>query len=179
MTQRLALLWVVTLAASALTLGWSLHRHQAARSHLASAQAHLMRVRAQVDQLRTLPAPVAAVDNQPGATLAARIADAMNASALPRGALESLSPESERVTPGTVGPPISRRSATLTLASVTLPDLGRFLDTWRQREPAWTVTSLDFKPARDTAATGDLPLRVVLTLERMDIRPLAQSETAP
>lgn len=179
MTQRLALLWVVMLAASALTLGWSLHRHQAARSHLASEQAHLQRVHAQVDELRSLPATVVSSDQTSTQTLAARVADVMSASGLPRTALESLSPESERVTPASAGPSVSRRSATLTLTSVTLPDLGRFLDAWRQREPAWTITSIDLKPARDTAATGDLPLRVVLTLERMDIRAATTREPTP
>lgn len=177
MMRRLALLWIGTLAASTLALAWSLHRHQAARFHLASEQAHLMRVRAQVDELRSLPATVASSDPTSTQTLAARVADVMSASGLPRTALESLSPESERITPGASGPSVSRRSASLTLASVTLPDLGRFLDAWRQREPAWTVTSVDLKPARDTSATGDLPLRVVLTLERLDIRATTREPT--
>lgn len=179
MTRRLALLWIGALATSTLALGWSLHRHQAARSHLASEQVHLMRVRAQVEELRSLPATVTSSDQTTTQTLAARVADVMSASGLARTALESLSPESERVTPGASGPPVSRRSATLTLASVTLPDLGRFLDVWRQRELTWTVTSVDLKPTRDTAATGDLPLRVVLTLERLDIRAATTREPTP
>lgn len=177
MNTRIALLWFGTLTAGSCALAWSAHRHCDARARVASETIHLQHVRAQIEQILSLPVPFEYRDPLSRRTLAARVADVMSASALPRGSLESLSPETARATPGAASLP--RRSATLTLGSVTLPDLGRFLSTWREREPTWTIIALDLKPRRDNTSTGDLPLRVVLTLERMDIHALAPHEPQP
>jgi hypothetical protein len=76
--------------------------------------------------------------------------------------------------PGNVGAgELKRQRATFTLVPITLPQLGAFLDAWRQREPYWTVASIDVgpEPIRQNenggaaAAGRDLPLRAVLTLE--------------
>lgn len=67
-------------------------------------------------------------------------------------------------------PPAGFR-AVVTLSPVTLPQLGTFLAAWREREPGWTVSSLDLSPQTDKAegkAGGrDLPLRVVIGLETL------------
>jgi hypothetical protein len=61
----------------------------------------------------------------------------------------------------------------VTLAGVTLPQLGGFLKEWRQREPAWTVSGIDLAPqapgkkGEASSAGGDLPLRAVIGIETM------------
>lgn len=114
------------------------------------------------------PLPVEGVVEESQGTLAERVARALANAGLPSSALASLSPESQ-LGPGNVGN-AKRRLATLTLASITLPELGRFLDAWRRREPGWTVAAIDLVPeARGQASLptpgGDLPIRAVLTIE--------------
>jgi hypothetical protein len=66
-----------------------------------------------------------------------------------------------------------RTRAVLTLAPLTLPQLGGFLAAWHSREPQWTVSSIELSPqpgnqAQSAAAPGgDLPLRAVLGLETL------------
>lgn len=69
------------------------------------------------------------------------------------------------------------RRATLVLGGVTLPQLGAFLQQWRDRQPAWTVATIDVGPEQGSAAAaakaqtgGDLPLRAVLTLENLSLQ---------
>ena len=86
---------------------------------------------------------------------------------LPPSALQNLTPETESAH-GTTG--LRRQVAKLTLDSLTLPELGRFLQEWRSAEPVWTVSSLDITPApaRKRAAAAeptDRPLRAVITIE--------------
>jgi hypothetical protein len=106
--------------------------------------------------------------------LTPRISAALAAAGLPASALSSLSPEAE--SPIGEGDLKARRTrAVLTLAPVTLPQLGGFLAAWRSREPQWTVSSIELSPqpgnqspGQSAAAPGgDLPLRAVLGLETL------------
>jgi hypothetical protein len=71
------------------------------------------------------------------------------------------------------GPALVRARGTAALSNVTLPQLGRLMERWRGVAPDWTVTQIDLTPVRlgpaEAArhAGGDLPLRVVLTVERL------------
>ena len=98
-------------------------------------------------------------------TLAARVSAVLAASGLAQSSLAGLSPESvvQRSEAGTA----LRVRATLTLQSVTLPEVGRFIAEWRSRYPAWILTSIDLAPdAGDKVTPGsDLPIRAVLVVE--------------
>lgn len=98
-------------------------------------------------------------------TLAARVSAVLAASGLGQSSLAGLSPESvvQRSEAGTA----LRVRATLTLQSVTLPEVGRFIAEWRSRYPAWILTSIDLAPdAGDKVTPGsDLPIRAVLVVE--------------
>lgn len=182
MKSRLLLLWLATLVLSTSALSWSSVRYRSARENLTRETARLHRVQAQVQELLQLPA-FHSSERSSRPTLAARVAEAMAQSGLPPSLLENLSAETERHTDSSS--PIARRGATLTLSPVTLPDLGRFLVRWREREPDWLVTGVDLKPrpGPPDAAGGDLPLRVSLSLERLEIEssPASNqhSETSP
>jgi hypothetical protein len=76
---------------------------------------------------------------------------------------------------------VERRRAVLTLGSITLPQLGRLLAAWREREPEWIVTSIDATPLQisdkpergggvQVAPGGDIPARVVIAIERWSVR---------
>ncbi len=134
---------------------------------------------ADVGRLEQLRAKLAASPNSstdvqdvPAASLATRVSGVLSAAGLSQSNLAGLSPESaaQRSDAGTA----LRRRATLTLQSLTLRDLGRFIGEWRVREPAWTVTSIDLAPVsnatppHDKPAPGaDLPIRVVLVVETL------------
>jgi len=58
------------------------------------------------------------------------------------------------------------------LSNLSLPQLGRFLDAWRSTEVAWLPVSIDLSPAsgKPPDAGGDLPLRVVITIESRSLK---------
>lgn len=109
--------------------------------------------------------------------LAPRITTTLSVAGVPKSALQSLSPEAESPSHLGQGVQLFRKRATFTLVGVTLPNLGRFLDAWRHAEPAWTITSLDLAPASGPAPPqgGDLPLRVIITIDSIRISRLGAS----
>jgi hypothetical protein len=144
-----------------------------ARDDAAAAQASLRDAARNAELISTLrtQAPDAITGDSHGG-LTPRVTAALERAGLPAGALASLSPEAESQVVSQAGVRVSRRRATLTLAGVTLPAVGRFLDTWRAAEPAWTPTSIDVAPAGGQAAEagGDLPLRAVIVIESVVVR---------
>ncbi len=117
-----------------------------------------------------------------GGALTTAVNDCLAAAGLPASALASLSPAAD--TPITLGPSASggrgtanssavRRRAVLTLAPVTLDQVGRVLGAWREAHPDWTITTIDLAPEaqgrRDAAVPpgGDLPLRAVVSIETL------------
>jgi hypothetical protein len=149
---KLWLLWAVAILGSALAV--AVAAPGAASAH-AAAQGELVALgttSAHVKELASLRSRLAhgITEPQGGAgTLAERVAPALAEAGMASSALQGVSPESQ--VGG--GDSVARRRATITF-SATLPDLGRFLDAWRAREPAWTVTGIDLAPER----RGDAPL---------------------
>lgn len=128
-----------------------------------------------------------AAADAPPPKLSPAITTALASSGLPAQTLASLSPESatrERIDgAGTLNSPFTsliRRRATLVLTPLTLPQLGRFLDTWRKQgapeasgavgEP-WVISRIDVEPRRDGQPTpgADLPLRATLVMESVSL----------
>ena len=126
----------------------------------------------------------------PPPKLSPAITAALASSGLPAQTLASLSPESatrewiDSSASGAAASPIAahiiRRRATLVLTPLTLPQLGRFLDTWRKQTAPdaqgsagdpWTVSRIDVEPRRDGQPTpgADLPLRATLVMESVSL----------
>lgn len=161
------ILWGGATLASAITLAVTV---PGAVRAFDSANAELKSLRSTVTHAETLVAlrsqlPTKGAIEESQRTLAERVASAIADAGLSSPALANLSPEPQ-VGAGNA----ARRRAALTLAPITLPEFGRFLDAWRRREPDWIVTSIDLSPeARGNASSrapgGDLPLRAVVTIE--------------
>jgi len=169
MKPALAILWTCTTAVSIVTLTWSINRAHSARAEAQVQETSLQQTREQLEQLASMPSASGSRASHDNRTLAARVAAILADAGLPRDSLASLSPETQQNLSNTT---LARRRASLTLSPVTLPELGRFLDHWRQAEPAWTVTAIDLNPQRQSVSTvgGDLPLRVLITLETTSVR---------
>lgn len=160
-------LWLLTGAAVLAAVGVTGTNAAQARRSADTAHAQLFVVRTHAERLATLRGSGTRATGVP-APLAQRVNDALAAAGLPSATLSSLSPESatrQRVTPE--GPMTVRKRATLTLAPITLPQVGKFLAQWRAQEPAWSVAGVDLGPegGRVAPTGGDLPLRAVVVIE--------------
>lgn len=202
-------LWMIAGTIAAAPLAWLLPASWSARSaaqtrldQLASATESGHRI---ADIERALPewtrrTPVAG-------GLAQDVAAVLAASGLPPATLGSLAGSGDEgldaspTSPASTEPRAVRRRANLTLSGLTLPQLGAFLNHFRMRLEAWTVTSVDITPTEATATTGgatgggagvtgggagsgsggsDLPLRVQLTVETLSLtRPSATKAPSP
>ena len=155
------LIWIATLAVSLWAMissgyaAWSNHKE------LSRERSKLQLVQGYAETVESLPShdsPTSAAA-APGLTLAERVTAVLARSGLSHRNMEELSPESS-VESGS----LETRQAALILAPITLPELGRFLATWINDEPAWTVTTIDMVPIQDSGVTAgsDLPIRAVL-----------------
>ncbi len=172
MRLSLAALWVGTVVLCAGLIGWSLSAFKASRARSTTEQSAYIQAATKIAQVEAAPSLLRVDSASERTTLASRIADAMAQTGLPHSTLEGLSPESERVITAQSDVTVVRTGATLTLSPITLTELGRFLATWRVEEPRWTVASIDITPNRraTTDRGGDLPLRVIVTIESIRVR---------
>ena len=178
-------LWCLVVALSAAVLGiagWNWMRCSAAER---TQTLRLARITSHARTLSELQSqlPAWTFATKPAGTLAPEVSATLAASGLPASAMASLAadPESAGVGGGGGGRGASNsgiqvrdRHATLVLGSVTLPQLGTFLQNWRQRQPAWTISMVDVSPEPNAAAAkaqtgGDLPLHAVLTMQTLTL----------
>lgn len=174
MSRPVAFLWGTLFLLAAGALGISGSRYLGARSRANAGALLLKAVSAESAELARLraSAPAWALRGRPASGLAPRVSAALSACGLPATAMASLSPEAESaVAAAGAGDLSARRTrAVMTLAPVTLPQLGSFLEAWRSREPEWGVSSIDLSPQSGKeggpgAVGGDLPLRAVIGVE--------------
>jgi hypothetical protein len=165
--SRLVLLWIIALLVSAGALAIAGREYRAARSQ---AEMELKRLGAVIPQAQEIAVLRAAVQSGPvrqlaDAAIAPRISSVLASCGLPAASLANVSPDVQ--TTGDAQQRTTRQRATITLAPITLREVGRFLDAWRSAEPDWTITSLDLAPQpRGSAAPGgDLPLRAIIVIE--------------
>ncbi len=160
----LATIAIVPLVVRASGAGASLKRERVRAEAIIAEVGRLEQLRA---KLAASPNSSTDVQDVPAASLATRVSGVLSAAGLSQSNLAGLSPEStaQRSDAGTA----LRRRATLTLQSLTLRDLGRFIGEWKAREPAWAVTSIDLAPVTSSkpAPGADLPIRVVLVVETL------------
>lgn len=162
MSHSRVILWSGVLVLGATGLAWTGTGAAGARADARRARVELEHAGAdarEIVRLRTL-LPSAILDASPASELPPRLTAALAACGLPSSALVTFSAEAAHRAGGMPA------SASLVLAPVTLPQLGRVLDAWRRREPGWVVTGLEITPTTDSAEGGDVPLRVVISLER-------------
>lgn len=190
------LLWVVVIAASVATLSVFAGRCSTAsnRAHAASAQRDAaMKGR---DRLAALRTSLPAWTTHPASEgLAPRVADALAACGLSSSVMSSLSAQEGTLAARVGAASIRTRKATMTLTPITLSQLGRLMEAWRVREPAWIISDINLSPLGGpsggvptkppTAATPgapgavpaaasagggeELPLRVTLSLESLSL----------
>ncbi|MBX3378330.1 MAG: hypothetical protein KF678_15145 [Phycisphaeraceae bacterium] len=183
MNRSLLCLWMaVIIASSAILIATS---NRASRAHAASkqARAELRTISQQAAELTSLRESRTDFPERPAgdSALASRISAAMARAGLVSNILQSLSPEAR--SPSAGDSRLTRQRATLTLANLSLPQVGKFLDAWRTAEPDWIVSAIDLIPmtsTRDTPSIGtDLPLRAVITIEGVFKDPAPKSAATP
>lgn len=158
--------WAI-LVMSAIVLAWSGHRWAMARTEANIAIRQLALVSADAKEIASIKAssPPESRRPRPAPGLATRVADVVSKADLRQAALQNLSPETESA----AGAGLRRQAAKITMDGMTLSELGRFLNEWRNAEPMWTVCSIDITPtpAKTRKASGptDRPLRAVLGIE--------------
>lgn len=182
--------WLVTVAAVAISL---LRVIPPARRAAARARADLATLALVTEDalalthLRPQSGRDLAREHPDSPKLAPAVSAGLAAAGLPASTLASLSPESaslESAGDSAAAARIVRKRATLVLTPITLPQLGRFLQTWHDRASEsseagfddWTFARLDLEPRTDTntaanAPGSDLPLRVVMSIESVVIQP--------
>lgn len=175
--------WCLALLPSVIMLtGGGVAWSRAAREN-AEQSARLSRIMTSVESLarRRSELPRWATHAPSTDALAPQVSAALTSAGLPASVMKSLSADSGAggVTGGSATH-IRRRRATALLQPVTLPQLGRFLQQWRQRQPMWTVAALDVQPEAVQAGSevaklgGDLPLRVTVALESLSVETRAK-----
>lgn len=175
MTRRILSLWLLAALVPGVAIGVAWPRAAAARRDAAAARETLDEAVRHADLIVALHVPAAEpppVTTDPAAGgLTPRLAAALQQAGLPAGALASLSPEAESLAASQGGLRVMRRRATVTLAGVTLVQVGRFLDAWRSSEPAWIPSRIDLTPVggKPPEAGGDLPLRAVVVVEAVTL----------
>jgi hypothetical protein len=170
-SRSIALLWIAVFVLAAGALGVCGSRYLGARSRAGTELLLLKTVSGESAELARLraSAPAWALRGRPASGLAPRVSAALSACGLPASAMASLSPEAESAVGSGNDVSARRTRAVMTLAPVTLPQLGNFLEAWRSREPDWGVSSIDLSPQQikegGAGAGGDLPLRAVVGVE--------------
>jgi hypothetical protein len=161
--------WVVVLAACTTAIAISVTRAIRGRQLASAATAHLRLVSTQVSDLAALTSSKPSLPRtSDGPGMGARIASVLAACGLPASAMTSVSPEADtRLTVPESTARYLRSRVTLTLAGVTLPQLGSFLNGWRTAEPAWVPTALEITPTqpKEGFPGGDRPLNITIVLE--------------
>ncbi len=140
----------------------------ARRERIAAAESLALR-QAQAVELASLRRATATLPRSSG-DLTSRMTAVLASCGLPSSTLGSVLPEPSIELPSPSGVARTRQVARVSLEKLTLPSLGRVLDTWRAAEPAWAITAIDLaavQAAKPLAPGEDrqLRLRATLTLE--------------
>ena len=173
MRPSLLLIWVTTAIAASGSLALTAPGMSRAR---AESRRELARMQASAEVARHIVAaraamPSAAGESADSSALATRVSTVLSSCGLPLSVLSSLTPDAAPTSSAQQAGNAAamRRRAALTLNGLTLPQLGRFLEQWRRAEPAWVPATIDLAPDHQRAAVagGDLPIRAVISLERL------------
>lgn len=107
-----------------------------------------------VERARALPAVLA--EASPAGDQLSVVRDTLGRAGLPESLLRRVQAEadgaSERIEGVTL--PIRRSAMRVELDGLTLPELGRFLGTWRTQNPGWTPVLVNLSPRPETVREG-------------------------
>jgi hypothetical protein len=166
MNRSLVCLWSLSILASAAIVIAASTRAATARAATPDARHSLYTASEQATELVRLRQGRHEFSERPAGGLASKVAGAMASAGLATASLQSLSPEAQAAIASQAK--LSRQRATLTLANMSLPQVGMFLNAWRTAEPDWIISGIDLTPitSKDTPSIGsDLPLRAVIIIE--------------
>ncbi len=143
----------VAVAAVAWTGGrWWASSVRAAKADVELASA--LELVAAVERARALPSVLA--EASPGGDQLSVVRDTLGRAGLPESMLRRVQAEaegaSERIEGVTL--PIRRSAMRVELDGLTLPELGRFLGTWRTLNPGWTPVLVNLSPRPETVRDG-------------------------
>lgn len=164
---------LVTVPVVFATIAWSGARYSTARENLrrSTAQHHAISTSAaELDQLRRAK-PTIAAGQKPQPNISGHITDALVEAGLAPTLLTNLVPNADTpVEPASGTKPARtgngrpdlavryrRQSARLTLDPLSMPELGRFLTSWREMQPDWIVASINVTPTFTTGARNQPP----------------------
>ena len=172
------LMMLVMVAAAGAVL-WCGVREQAARRAAQQSKARYERLRDDAAELDRLRAALATRPTTPVEQV--NLVGDLNASlveaGIPVSSLVNLTPDSDSAVAGAQAgiraAAYRRQGARVTIEQATLPQVGRFLASWRTSHPRWRIASLQMQPMARTsevkpAENGQKvqqPLRVYLVIE--------------
>jgi len=168
MSMSLLWIWVATIVTAVCLIGVAGSHALRARAESVEHRSELRTVAAHASELVQLRSLCTDFPARPDGGLASKVASALSRAALVNSVLQGLSPEAQTILNGDNGIRLNRQRATLTLANLSLPQVGKFLDAWRTAEPDWIISGIDLSPvnAQGGSSVGtDLPLRAVITIE--------------
>lgn len=99
--------------------------------------------------------------------MAARVASVSIGCGLGPSAILAVLPESAAFVVNDTSRRLVRHAARVSFHSITLMQLGRFADSWRQVEPTWTISAIEFSPENTdtTPFSGSPRIRATLVIE--------------
>lgn len=192
-------MWLLVAAVSTLVLSWT-----GRRAYLASALAD-----EQIDMAVSAASAQRELTDltkswsthiglqRPDTGLSPQISQSLAQTGLPASVLTSFQPGGETVQSRNTKFQIVQLQVTFTLEGLTLPQLGRFFQSWRTAQPTWVVNSVNLAPAyhavRSTPAnvsstsvsannTGfDAPIRAVVVIKNQftESVPVASPQPGP
>lgn len=157
---------ILLLLASVVLLAWSARAAILARSRLDATHAHLAAIEgkaAEVTRLRSLPV-AAALEKRPEPGIVGHLTTSLAVAGLPSSLMTSFNPGSDApyVMPSDSSSPAAptgiyrKQEARLTLEPLTLPELGRFLKSWKELHPEWTCAAIEVTPTVPSTPTTAL-----------------------
>lgn len=142
----------IAACAAAAALAWSATRWWAASSNLNAAQSIDLQAAAiisEVRHLRALPVIVEEVATQEDRLLG-MVSDTLVQAGVNPSVIKDVSSDSVAAGAGVY----RRQAIRVQLESITIPDLGRFLASWKKQHPAWIATTLNVAPMKRSAPDG-------------------------
>jgi hypothetical protein len=181
MTRRIACPTIAVIAAAFLAAAWlGTARLAAAEARVAAALGLAVAVERDAERLIALRAARHTVGQgaEPQADALASINAAMVDAGLDPAHLRSLTPEAQPSPDALTGSSgYQRRSLRLSLGAIAMPELGRFLQSWRSTQEIWAVTQIVVRREPARRASSQELWSVTMTLSATYVQPVAPGDT--
>lgn len=126
-------------------------------------------VRADVLELCRFRQEGARYVSRSGPDLVSRVNSTASSAGIAPDAVASVLPEAETSVVEGGSRRLVRHAARISFQGIGLPQLGRFVDTWRQVEPEWTISAIEFGPDSSdmTRNSHSQRIRTTIVIEAM------------